>query len=577
MLRRILTPPQDELAGDVRRLLGELSRALTRFDAAPDDLAVLEQAVEQLDHLFLLVVAGEFNAGKSAFINALLGDKVLEEGVTPTTTRVHVLEYGDKVERRSVETALDIVTAPLELLREIHIVDTPGTNAIHREHEAITQRFVPRSDMVLFVTSADRPFTESERAFLEKIREWGKKIAVVVNKVDILETEEDLARVLAFVSENARALLGVTPEIFPVSAKLAQKAKAAGDAELLARSRFDALEQAIVSTLDEKERLRLKLGNPLGVAAKLTGSYARVVDGRLDLLRDDVAALENVDRQLGLYKDDMGRDFRFRLADVDNVLHDFERRGMAFFDETVRLARVFDLLNKERTKNEFERQVVADLPQVVERRVTEVIDWLVASDLKQWQAVHEHVGRRRQVHADQIVGHVGGNFDLDRTRLLESVGRAAQKTVETYDRDAEATRMAVSVQGAVTSTALVQVGAIGLGTVIAHLAASAAVDFTGILAASVVAMLGFFILPSRREAAKRDLRGKIAELREKLMGALTSQFEREIERSGKRLEEAIAPYTRFVRAERERLGATQEALKGIEDKLAGLRERVKGL
>ena len=62
--------------------------------------------------------------------------------------------------------------------------DTPGTNAIHREHERLTREFVPRSDLVLFVTSADRPFTESERGFLQGIRDWGKKIVVVVNKMD---------------------------------------------------------------------------------------------------------------------------------------------------------------------------------------------------------------------------------------------------------------------------------------------------------------------------------------------------------------------------------------------------------
>ena len=87
-----------------------------------------------------------------------------------------------------------VVTAPVELLRDLNIVDTPGTNAIHREHERLTREFVPRADLVLFVTSADRPFTESERAFLESIRDWGKKIVVVVNKADIFETDGELRR-----------------------------------------------------------------------------------------------------------------------------------------------------------------------------------------------------------------------------------------------------------------------------------------------------------------------------------------------------------------------------------------------
>src|SRR5947209_7545728 len=105
MLRRILDQQQDVLLAEERRLLGE-------------------RAVRQLDELFLLVVAGEFNAGKSAFINALLGSRVLEEGVTPTTTRVQIVKHGATVGRTTTEAALDVVTAPVDLLAEINIVDT---------------------------------------------------------------------------------------------------------------------------------------------------------------------------------------------------------------------------------------------------------------------------------------------------------------------------------------------------------------------------------------------------------------------------------------------------------------------
>jgi small GTP-binding protein len=577
MLRRILNKNQDELLAENRRLLGDLQTVLARFDASADDQATLKRSAVQLDELFLLVVAGEFNAGKSAFINALLGGKILEEGVTPTTTHVHIIKYGPAVERVPLEQALDIVTAPVELLQDINIVDTPGTNAIHREHEAITREFVPRSDMVLFVTSADRPFTESERAFLQGIRDWGKKIVVVINKIDIMETPEDAERVVGFVAENAKILLGVVPEIFPVAARLALRGKMNGDGALLAQSRFEALENFIVHTLDEKERVRLKLLNPLGVAEHLAKRYLDITEGRLKLLQEDFAAIEDIERQMALFKEDMQREFRFRLTDVDVVLHDFENRGIAFFDETMRIARVFDMLNKSKMKADFERTVVADLPLLTERRVAEIIDWLVSSELRQWQAVTEHLARRRSEHADRIVGQVGRNFDYDRTRLLDSVGRAAQRSVESYDREREATRLADSVQVAVAGTALAEVGAIGLGAVLTHLAVTAAADFTGILAASTIAILGFFIIPNRRGEAKKDLREKIAALRESLMSSLTAQFDREIEGSLRRIDEAIGPYTRFVRSERDHLNASSEELKAVNQGLVQLRSRVESL
>ncbi|HEX3530728.1 MAG TPA: dynamin family protein [Thermoanaerobaculia bacterium] len=577
MLRRILDKRQEEMLAENRRLLGELRKALARFDASAEDQETLERSARQLDELFLLVIAGEFNAGKSAFINALLGGKFLEEGVTPTTTRIHLIRHGDELQRETLEAALDRISIPSEILHDINIVDTPGTNAIHREHEAITREFVPRSDMVLFVTSADRPFTESERAFLQGIRDWGKKIVIVLNKIDILETPEDLERVLSFVSENAKTLLGETPDIFPVAARLALRGKTGNDPELLARSRFEALERYIVSTLDAQERVRLKLLNPLGVAEHLADQYLAITDQRLELLKEDFTTMEDIERQLALYKEDMQREFRFRLSDVDNVLQEFEKRGMAFFDETMRLARFLDLINKTKMKADFQRQVVADAPQLIERRVTEVIDWLVGADLRQWQAVMDHLQKRKTEHADRIVGQVGGSFDFNRSRLLDSVGRAAQRSVETYDREAEASRIAESVQVAVAGTALVEIGAIGLGAVLTHIAVTAAADFTGILAAGTIAVLGFFIIPNRRHDAKKELREKIEALRRHLMTSLTGQFDREIEASLRRIDEATGPYTRFVRAERDRLTEVHGELKAVDEALVRLRGRVEAL
>src|ERR671919_2202570 len=80
-----------------RELLAELRDALTRFGAPDSDQAALAASIRQLDEFFLLVVVGEFNAGKSAFINALAGHAILREGVTPTTARIHVLKHGDTV------------------------------------------------------------------------------------------------------------------------------------------------------------------------------------------------------------------------------------------------------------------------------------------------------------------------------------------------------------------------------------------------------------------------------------------------------------------------------------------------
>jgi small GTP-binding protein len=563
------------LVAEEREWLLRLQRVLDRIDAPAADRSALDQSVAQLDQLFLLVVIGEFNAGKSAFINALAGGRILAEGVTPTTTRLQILQYAREQGRSADASGADIITAPVELLEELTIVDTPGTNAIFREHERLTSEFVPRADLVLFVTSADRPFTESERAFLQTIRDWGKKIVIVINKIDLLERPNEHEQVRTFVAEHARALLGAEPTIFTVSARRALRQKLGEPAgEPVPNDRFDELERYVSTTLDEGARLRLKLLNPLGVGVRLAQTTRDTIGVRTTLLRDDLAAVEDIDRQLDVYRSDLAREFEFRLAEVDNVLHQFENRGVRFFDDTLRVGRLPDLLNKARIQHEFERDVVADVPRRIESRVHDVIDWMVASALRQWETVTEHVNRRRAAHDGRVMGGQASGFQYDRARLIATVGHAANEAVDRYDREREAATIADGVRTAVAGAALAQVGAVGLGAVVAALATTTAADVTGIVAAGTIAVLGMFVIPSKRAHAKAQLRKRIEQMRAELMSNLRGQFGREAERSTFAVRDAVAPYTQFVRAESERLSMLTRETDEIAGSLARLRSEI---
>ncbi len=403
MPNRVLTDKADELLTSARRVLADLRVELATVPATSEDAATLAESIRQLDELFLLVVVGEFNAGKSAFINALLGSRVLEEGVTPTTAQIHLIRYGATSGVEVIEGGIRQVTAPVDFLKDLHIVDTPGTNAILREHERLTTDFVPRADFVLFVTSADRPFTETERAFIEAIRAWGKKIVIVVNKIDIFAQEAELEQVLTFVGDAAQATLGTRPPIFPVSARLAARAKQ-GEPAVWSASRFEAFERYLRDALDEQGRFRLKLQSPLGVGDVLASRYLATAEESLGLLASDRTALEDIDRQLDQYRADLSRGFELRMSGVEKVLLDMERRGHQYFDDTLRLGRVFDLVNRSRVEKEFEERVVADAPREIERRVSDIIDWLVDQEFRQWQAVSARLETRRREHGDRVLG-----------------------------------------------------------------------------------------------------------------------------------------------------------------------------
>ena len=589
-MQQVLTAEQGRILQKERQLLGDLQVTLARLDAPDADLGLIRNALAQLEELFLMVVVGEFNAGKSAVINALLGEEFLPEGVVPTTSELILIRHSDAAEQPGADQGMAVRRLPVPWLQEVNLVDTPGTNAVIRQHQELTEHFVPRSDLVLFVTSADRPFSESERAFLQQIRDWGKKIVIVVNKIELLTTEEEQREVLEFVRQNAHELLGVAPAIFAVSARLALEAKKSGESDeetedsrpsfhssLWQRSQFGPLEQYILDFLDAGERVRLQLSNPIGIAEALIASYQDVIRQRQSLLKGDFQALDAIDQQLAAYQNDMRRDFRYQSDRVDNVLYEMAERGDRFFDENLRITRIVELVNSERLRGEFERRVLADSSRAVEKHIDELIDWLIERDYRQWQAVMEFIERRSLQHTDQMIGHVRGEFDFNRQNLLKSIGRSAQEVVDSYDREAEALKLAKDVQRAILQTAAVEAGAIGLGAILVVILNTTFLDVTGVLGASALAALGLYVLPYRRQKVKAQLRARIGDLRRRLDTAISQQFDSELAGSVQRIREAVAPYTRFVRVEREKLETLAADLQRAEGEWKGLRRSVEEL
>lgn len=575
---RILGEREAELRARERELLDRLGAALQRFgaDVEASDQRRLREAQEALGGLFLLVIAGEFNSGKSSFINALLGERALPEGVTPTTDRINVLRWGDEPSEELVEEYLLYRTHPAPLLRDLSIVDTPGTNAVVRRHEELTRDFVPRSDLVLFVTSADRPFTESERGFLEHIRAWGKKIVFIVNKVDILEKEDDRAEVLRFVAENAKALLGEEPRVFALSARGGMRAREADDEAAWRESGFAAVDDYLVNVLDRQERIRLKLLNPLNVAIALAAKYRDVAFERLRLLAEDVATLQNVDAQLAAFHGDMLKDFEPRLGRLDALLGEMEVRGLNFFDATIRFGRIRDLMRTDEIRRAFERDVVGETPRLIDDEVGRIIDWMVERNLKLWEDVSAYIERRDVArHRDGMIGEVGRGFSYNRQALLGSIGHTAREVVGGYNREAEARRLADEVKGAFGTTVFSGIG-IGLGAGMAALLTGAVADITGVLLVSVAAVTGLYVIPAKRRQAKADFSKKVAELRRRLDEALTRQVHAAIGDSQEKVNEAIAPYRRFVQVQQEQLHEARGEIVATEDAMMRLRADIGG-
>jgi small GTP-binding protein len=261
------------------------------------------------DERFSVVVLGEFNHGKSTFINALLGAPVLPTGITPTTALLAHVTHGAQAAATAVSedgdrTAIDataladhltvegrakadaagdakgkatgkaakklpVATHHVEiahpsplLANRLTIVDTPGVNDINEQRADITYGYLPRADAAVFLLDATQILTASERQFLEEriLRSTRDRLIFVVAKADLLD-EAELAETLRFARLHLASIVP-EPAIFPVSAKRALAGDRAG-------SGLDAFVEALGATV-ANERRRLLLDNALADATRLS-------------------------------------------------------------------------------------------------------------------------------------------------------------------------------------------------------------------------------------------------------------------------------------------------------------------
>ncbi|MTB50283.1 dynamin family protein [Lewinella sp. W8] len=219
---------------------------------------------------FMFVIVGEVKAGKSSFVNALLatGEEIAKAAPQPMTDTIQQIIYGEEKREVMVNPFLKKIFLPVDILREIAIVDTPGTNTIVEKHQEITEQFIPASDLIVFVFEAKNPYRQSAWDFFQFIHgDWRKKIVFVLQQKD-LATAEELRVNLEGVAEKARKEGIETPQVFAVSAKAEQE----GGAD----TGFAPLRDYISQNITGGRAPRLKLINSVTTAQTING---RIADG----------------------------------------------------------------------------------------------------------------------------------------------------------------------------------------------------------------------------------------------------------------------------------------------------------
>lgn len=412
---------------EVTAAIAEVVTLGTRIGARTIAAKLEEDVIKKLEQdRFNLVVVGEFNHGKTTFVNALVGKQLLPAGVTPTTAVIHHLEYAEDAsasvvtesgERRSLPMEdvrsyavgggtdgaavkyLEIFTPSDILKQRIVLVDTPGVNDLSHQRADITYSYIPKSDAVLFLLDAGQPLKESERVFLQErlLAASKNKIIFVVTKRDIWDAEEE-KEALAYIRREVDKLVPNAP-VFAVSAERALSGKdGSGMPELL----------TYLAQFLAEERGRILLGNALTHALSVGELLGKGVDAKR---RAAEMSIEELTRRLSTLE-----------KDLEQGARTLEQRR-AFLREEVAAIKAWVKRDLEHFVVDVEKQ----LPSVIDNAKTDEIKLHLGPFLErtivEWVTKEtKEIGAALELLAEKTVALVRDDANDNAKRLSDAFG-----------------------------------------------------------------------------------------------------------------------------------------------------------
>lgn len=546
-MRQILPEQAVEALERERKLLGRVHGFLERFEPGGEEAHRVKELLDHLDDMFLLVVVGEVKAGKSSFINALLSADVLPEGPLPMTDMVHVLGHGPDEAETQIETHVLKRTLPLDSLRRMNVVDTPGTNSPLKRHQEITESFLPRADIVFFVTSIDCPLTQTEIRLLGEIRQrWRKEIACILAKID-MRPAQDQAIVLEYLRDSIREHLGFAPAVFPVSSHMARQAQSAGDDELLAASGLPEVESFIVENLSESQRILLKLRSPLGTVLDTLGGIDRSAASRLEVLEQDFLGWTAIQEQVDFAATSLKERAERHISPIHVSFENLEARGRHFLREVIRLKNLRLLSDPQRFKETFGREVARDAAETIEAKVEDAARWLGEETKALWERTLSHFNQTVSLakYRDAIPAGTGPRFQETRRETLDRIVENARRDLAGWNVESECKRIRELASRSLARLLGIEVIAAGMGATIVATVGATAVGGIGLALAAAAALGGFFILPARRQKAVEGFEAGVRATRDAVLTAVREAVAAESERAAAAVLDAFAPFHDF--------------------------------
>ena len=563
------------LADEYFQTRAKLGTALFALNTLAHDLQAPTETVRTLGELgtslrepFLFVVVGEVKAGKSSLLNALLGREFCRVDVLPATDKVYLFKHGD--EERDVPVSPQLIechrTAPV--LRDFNIVDTPGTNTIVPEHEAITRQFLPLADLCIVVFSTANPWGASAWQFLQHVhRKWLKKVIFVLQQID-LRSPDEVAKIVEHMDQTMLQKIGERCPLFPVSARCAWESKHTDDeqkrAELWARSGFGPLESFINANVSDCGARQDKLRSVCRSAQVILTEQASQVRGAAQTLAADLKKLDEIRSSLREREEQSVRQTGGLLWTISQNYERTQKRGEELLRQKLSFGKTLRLIfGGSGWEKSFQAELESKQRETATKAVADALE-LIEADLKSvWKQVHDLMQRH---FSDQSGLSSLPDFAKQRQELLNKIELSL---IERGDGAAFENQMQ-ALFSETTNWLRVPVGvaaAGGIGAVVAASLMKAAILDITMTVAGLGAAVGTIVAVTKRNKILNEYARQMVERRETMLQSIDDHLRHALRRFYQELEQTFQPLETFCSAQKKLLDPLVARVRELEDTL----------
>jgi len=537
----------------------------------PSTLDTIQNMLKDIREPLLFVVVGEVKAGKSSLLNALFGQEFCKVDVLPATDRIYIFKHGPREQTVDVSAQVTERYQPIAFLEDFNIVDTPGTNTMVAEHQTITENFVPRADLVLFVFSVVNPWGASAWELLRFVNQkWLKKVVFVLQQADLRDPGE-VEVIERHLRETAQQKLGFAPPIFAVSARKAFLARTSGadKARLWEESRFGALEEHVSLMVDESKHGLPKLISACQTASViLIDSGMRVRNILATIVRDE-EQLTRLEGILATRKEQTLRQVGGFLRGIEQACRRCETEGQALLERNLSFWRTWRLVfGKAEWRERFQADLETKMRELIQPQVENALQ-LLETDLRSlWPQLQDTMENQfkgdARVHLNQTIP----DFARQRRELLQAIELTLVERIAGRGMEAHLERMFRETANWLRVPAGVAAAG-GIVTLIAAMSSAAVADVTGIVAASAF-VAGTLVAFGRRRKILAEYHRQMGQKREELVAAIEQQLQHAIDLFYAEIGSAFAPLRAFCSAERKRYDPLLARVREVEKTLAVL-------